>query len=151
MDRVSGWYKRNIQFVVLSLAIVIVLFANVDSLMIADNLERDSTLRASIVESAEKLANQSNPSGSNASLSVIKGEINELQIIQIGWSKEPCNILDQSCDTAINFWDWILKKIVGLSITIFAISLGAPFWFDILNKLVNIRGSGKKPEKPNIL
>jgi hypothetical protein len=29
-----------------------------------------------------------------------------------------------------------------------AVSLGAPFWFDLLNRLVDIRGSGRKPDKP---
>ncbi len=28
----------------------------------------------------------------------------------------------------------------------FAISMGAPFWFEVLNKLVNVRNTGKKPE-----
>lgn len=36
------------------------------------------------------------------------------------------------------------KSWVGFLITAMAISLGAPFWFDLLNKLVNIRGAGKK-------
>jgi hypothetical protein len=28
-----------------------------------------------------------------------------------------------------------------------AVSLGAPFWFDVLNKVANIRSVGKQPEK----
>ena len=35
----------------------------------------------------------------------------------------------------------------GFIITALAVSLGAPFWFDLLNKLVSIRGSGVKPEE----
>jgi len=38
------------------------------------------------------------------------------------------------------------SKILGFMILAFAISLGSPFWFDLLNKLVNLRGSGKKEE-----
>lgn len=41
----------------------------------------------------------------------------------------------------------LFNKLVGLVITVMAISLGAPFWFDMLNKVVNIRGAGIKPEK----
>jgi hypothetical protein len=37
------------------------------------------------------------------------------------------------------FWGYLL--------TALAISLGSPFWFDILNKLVQIRGSVKEPPK----
>ena len=36
---------------------------------------------------------------------------------------------------------------LGWLITIMAISLGAPFWFDILNKVVSIRSAGKAPEE----
>ena len=38
------------------------------------------------------------------------------------------------------------KKLLGFLITAFAICLGAPFWFDLLNKLVKLRDSGKKED-----
>jgi hypothetical protein len=38
----------------------------------------------------------------------------------------------------------ILSKLVGLAMTLFAVMMGAPFWFDVLNKVANVRGSGKK-------
>jgi hypothetical protein len=37
-------------------------------------------------------------------------------------------------------------KILGLLVTVLAISLGAPFWFDLLNRLVNLRSTGKPPD-----
>jgi hypothetical protein len=37
--------------------------------------------------------------------------------------------------------------LLGWLITAFAVSLGAPFWFDLLNKFVNVRASGKPPEE----
>ncbi|MBE7172415.1 MAG: hypothetical protein INR73_17640 [Williamsia sp.] len=36
-------------------------------------------------------------------------------------------------------------------ITALALSLGAPFWFDVLNKLIAIRGVGVKPEEKKVL
>jgi hypothetical protein len=33
-------------------------------------------------------------------------------------------------------------------ISVFAVSLGAPFWFDLLSKFVNIRGAGTPPAEP---
>jgi ascorbate-specific PTS system EIIC-type component UlaA len=43
----------------------------------------------------------------------------------------------------------VLSKILGLLITAGAAMLGAPFWFDILKKVVNIRGVGVNPaEEP---
>ncbi len=37
-------------------------------------------------------------------------------------------------------------KLLGLVITIAAISQGAPFWFDLLNRLTNLRAAGRPPE-----
>ena len=39
---------------------------------------------------------------------------------------------------------WLLKAI-GWLITALAVSLGGPFWFELLNRLVDMRGAGKKP------
>lgn len=38
-----------------------------------------------------------------------------------------------------HFWGWLL--------TALAASLGAPFWFDMLNKVISIRSAGKAPEE----
>jgi hypothetical protein len=38
-----------------------------------------------------------------------------------------------------------IVKILGLLITAFALTFGAPFWFDLLNKFVNFRASGAPP------
>ena len=38
----------------------------------------------------------------------------------------------------------VILKIVGLFATAFAVCLGAPFWFDILNKLLKLRTMGAK-------
>ena len=52
--------------------------------------------------------------------------------IPLGWQAKPKNE------------EWP-NKLIGLLLTTFAISLGAPFWFDILNKVINLRSSGKAP------
>jgi hypothetical protein len=44
-----------------------------------------------------------------------------------------------------HFWGWTVK-FTGLLLTVIACSLGAPFWFDLLKRFVNIRGAGLKPE-----
>ncbi len=42
--------------------------------------------------------------------------------------------------------DW-WNKIAALALTAFAVSLGAPVWFDLLNRFMNIRAGGKSPEE----
>jgi hypothetical protein len=43
---------------------------------------------------------------------------------------------------------WNGWSMLGWLITAFAISLGAPFWFDMLNKIIKIRGAGTKVDSP---
>lgn len=45
-------------------------------------------------------------------------------------------------------WNW-LRYLIGILISGFSLSFGAPFWFDLLVKLVNIRRAGKRPETPS--
>jgi hypothetical protein len=47
------------------------------------------------------------------------------------------------CPTTPEGW-WL--KLIGLIITIAAISQGAPFWFDMLNRVTNLRAAGKPPQ-----
>ncbi len=42
------------------------------------------------------------------------------------------------------------KKFWGFMITAFALTLGAQFWFDLLKRLISIRGVGAKPEEKKI-
>ncbi len=67
-------------------------------------------------------------------------EIDELRL-PLGWEAwlEPENYSSYDANT------WLLK-VMGLLLTIVAVSLGAPFWFDVLNRLVNLRMSGAKPK-----
>jgi hypothetical protein len=45
-------------------------------------------------------------------------------------------------------WGQTLRyHIIGWLLTGFAASLGAPFWFDLLNKFMNLRSAGKAPEE----
>jgi hypothetical protein len=51
-----------------------------------------------------------------------------------------------------SFTDWlgqwfstILNHFFGWLVTIVALTFGAPFWFDLLGKVVTLRSSGKRP------
>jgi hypothetical protein len=41
--------------------------------------------------------------------------------------------------------NWLFTWFIGILITAAATTQGAPFWFDILNKLINLRGAGTRP------
>ena len=59
----------------------------------------------------------------------------------IGWEQE--RLPNKSFPEALS--DNWLKHAIGWILTILAISLGAPFWFDLLNRVANLRGTGPKP------
>jgi len=75
----------------------------------------------------------------------------------IGWSEETLRWMppfrgDATCQLSQNrcgltgFMNWVML-IAGYLITALATMLGAPFWFDLLNKLVVIRSTVKPKEK----
>lgn len=143
MQRVSGWYKKGIHNYVMAVSVVIVIVFNVDTLYIANTLYYDQTLRSSMVAAADNVGQSYNASASaTESVKKIQQQTGKANI-HIGWP-EP-----QKGQSFITYLGSILPtipaKIPGWIITFFAISLGAPFWFDILNKLVNIRQAGGKP------
>jgi hypothetical protein len=56
--------------------------------------------------------------------------------------------VNQTCKRLANApegWGYA-SKAAGIAITGLATMQGAPFWFDILKKLINVRSSGVKPE-----
>ena len=144
MDRVSGWYKRKVQLIILALAVAVSLALNVDTFVIAHTLSRDTTLRESVVAAAEVRAQQTPLSGTDVSsrIPALRAELDQLAL-PIGWSSEGVNNPRVAPD---DLRGWVVK-IVGILFTGVAVSLGAPFWFDLLNKFVNLRGGGSRPQK----
>jgi hypothetical protein len=65
-------------------------------------------------------------------------------VVGMGWGE--ANLMPAGLEPGQKAY-WLGSKLVGLLITALAVSLGAPFWFDLLNKVMNIRGAGVKPEE----
>ncbi|WP_224247600.1 hypothetical protein [Hyalangium gracile] len=154
MERVSGWYKRRAQIIVLAVAATVVGIGNADSVMIVRSLAHDSALRAGVVAAAEQYvqANAQLPPGnlhvtdSVKQLREVRDQLNDLRL-PIGWAGPDAMLGGMPDPRRIPGWDvmgW-MAKLVGLLFTVFAVSMGAPFWFDILNKVVNARITGGQP------
>jgi hypothetical protein len=136
MDRASGWYKRKTQLVTVILAGLITILANADTVRIVRTLQQSSTERAAVFEKAKiRLAQQA------GSASPLSPDEKTALGGMLGWTHEDLSGLLKG-----DSWR-MLDILFGWSLTIVAVSMGAPFWFDFLNKLMNIRNAGKKPEK----
>lgn len=154
MDRVTGWYKRWTQAILLGFALFVVVMMNADSIMLIQSFSNDKDLRAAVAQAAQRItANQTNL---DTVRETIQKETNALQL-PLGWSmdwndaRHIPGITEYGYDNyskgelfRIIVGGWILK-ILGLAISIFAVSMGAPFWFDTLSKFVNLRGAGTPP------
>ena len=124
MSRVAGWYKRQAKMIIFVIAGTVTLATNASSIHMAEEFWRNDALRTQIAAQAQVAVQTGEISGLEAS------NMESLKAFPIGWSAAPSGTLD-----------W-LKTLLGWIITIAAVSLGAPFWFDLLGKVANLRGSG---------
>jgi hypothetical protein len=145
MERVSGWYKRKAQWIIFVLGLLLCAILNGDTLMITRELWNDQTLRSEVAKKAEDVAAQSNP---NPTPAQIAATLRSISVPPIGWNlsrpgsgAEPTDA--RSIPGCASDWIW---KIIGVLLTTFAVTLGAPFWFDLLNTVVNPRLAGNPPE-----
>jgi hypothetical protein len=150
MDRASGWYKRYTQKILLGMGFVIAIVFNADTLAIYERLESDPETLQQVLTLAEDYVNgkdgleiapaQMSPEF-DASLAKLEVMINN----QIEAVKSPLGLGWKNVVWSEVTWYDVLLKLLGWIVTALAVSLGAPFWFDLLRKLVNIRSSGNKP------
>ncbi|MEH2157231.1 hypothetical protein [Nostoc sp.] len=146
MDRASGVYKRNAKGVAILIGISIAILTNTDTFYLVKRLSRDSVIRSTITQSASQRTDYINDS--NARVQIEK--LLENASVPIGLQ----NLNQQfELDTKglnndrvllIRIWQAV-KLICGWIVSGLAIAMGAPFWFDILNKVINVRNAGPKP------
>ncbi len=187
MERASGWYKKNIQFILFFIGFTIAVVFNVDTIKIISNLEKDPKLREQLLQQADafskahpnldqQLAEQkalnakyllphdlknNQPLANTDSTSVEQSE-DSLSLAQYTTLSARRDTLFRRADSLINTdlkkannllglgWDEyeykslfnLLKSLLGWIITALALSLGAPFWFDLLNKMMKMRATG---------
>ena len=202
MDRVSGWYKRRAQFVLLIIGAVVSVVVNVDTMSIIDTLSNDSAIRTAVVNAADAyVRNNPRPSGQSdangasqpaptgtaaptgttppangetqvtadvkASVEAVSKQLGALGL-PVGWryddenrggmdeglaSKTPdaqrrYRIENRIWPRSLAEWkDQLGSHLLGWVLTAFALSFGAPFWFDMLNKIMVIRSTVKPREK----
>ena len=155
MDRVSGWYKRRTQMVLFGLGLAVTVAANVDSLAVARRLYQDQAAREALVGRAQTLDRNSAAQG--VTLQSVTSELEKLRL-PVGWSDphvfEGSGISELpgwgdllSAEKRNGLWTVVKRSLLGWLITALAVSLGAPFWFDVLNKVMVIRSTVKPHEK----
>jgi hypothetical protein len=212
MDRVSGRYKRRSQVIVLLIGFFVAIAVNADSIVIAERLSSDRSLRESVVAAADAYAKANaseslrpTPSSTPTPTPTPKTTTSTATPAPTStptptptptptaspkpedcWKsadecKSPdspaCRLKESQCRLAglglpigwplaedgqptwpgLHFWHPIefLSRwypafrlhFFGWLLTALAVSLGAPFWFDMLNKFIVVRSTVKPKEK----
>ena len=123
--------------------------ANVDAIFIAQQLQQNDTLRRVIVIQAERVVEATPPAPQanerqalpfdDLSYDELKRKLDDAGF-PVGWPARQFH--DDN-------WQWHtpLSMPLGWLITALATMLGAPFWFDVLNKFMVIRSTVKPHEK----
>ena len=130
MDRVSGVYKRYSQAITVAIGAVLAFVFQVNAIAIVYELWNETPLREAVANGATAIAKANAASLDPAT----KDLLANFHFVPI-WVSPP------EWNPALLLW------LLGCAITAGAISLGAPFWFDLLQRFVQLRGTGPEPTK----
>ncbi len=166
-DRATGWYKRSATIWAFGLGIILALVFNIDTVQITTQLWKAPTVRQALIAQATTTVSGSQPTQALSTLLTPQDYADSLAVpfgwstapvtdssIQCGWTPgqnvHPYFWAQNQCNLIVNLpamndlWGWF-GKLLGILFSGAAAAQGAPFWFDVLKKLVNMRGSGVTP------
>jgi hypothetical protein len=128
MERVSGWYKRNTQVLLFFIGVALALATNANAGQAAMRLWTDDGVRDALVAEAQDAQRDADAPAALRQLRALD--------FPIGWeARNRPDVTAPGLAAAIG--GWVLTGI--------AITFGAPFWFDVLNRVSNLRVAGRRP------
>jgi hypothetical protein len=160
MDRVSGEYKRRTQLYNFIFALIVAIALNISAVHVAAMLWKQPMVTKSLPTLVEGLTKKGGAAAGNASadapdlaqatsspspvpgLSDTLAQLDTLSL-PIGWT----NV--HVCQSG-GCWSCALDVLafpIGWAITAFATMFGAPFWFDLLQTFIRLKGSGPSPQE----
>jgi len=156
-DRVSGWYKAYVRKHLFLIGLIVAVLFNIDIIAISKQVEREPGLRTVLLGYVSnpdflKLAAQADeslsPQKDNTAQAVTAAEQAKKLLTQAQSKGLPFGWTGDLFEKWMSPWPNLLKiclQLAGWLLTALGVSLGAPFWFDLLNKLASLRGGGPKP------
>ena len=137
MDRVSGWYKRWTQFISIIVALILAAGLNINAVEVAKTLWKQPNLVAELNLPKALPAGgaaASPQTGAPAPSADLKELIDDLNTFPIGWK-----------DGHWMGWGAFWLALLGWVITALSTLFGAPFWFDLLQTMIRVKGAGPSP------
>lgn len=131
MDRSKGWYKQWISKINFTVGLAIAVTFNLDTIQIFSELKTDTAKRDAILLQAENATAEDMEMLSDSLYHYTTSLNQTLAGVDSGTA-------DADYSLGLQLFGWFL--------TALAISFGAPFWFDLLNKFMKLRTSVGVPK-----
>jgi len=152
MDRLSGAYKRWTQVLTFVIALVIAFVVNLDSIRVATLIWENPAIADKLKWPALDLKEATDPKAAEEAIRKVAEVVDS--DLPVGWPPDHYFQVMTQNDGWQGFWteppSLLSRSILGWFITAIAALFGAPFWFDTLQSVVRLKGSGPSPaEKAN--
>jgi hypothetical protein len=146
MARAGGVYKRNATGITFMIGFLLAIAFNADTFHIADRLVKDPMLREIIIQQAEQVQeNTTDPNQKKLIDTQLRDSLDQMPL-PLGWTQVNLDNQAQYRENVAfggSVMGW-LRQGIGWIITGVAITMGSPFWFDLIGKFINIKNTGKK-------
>lgn len=147
MERASDWYKRSTKWWLFGIGIVLAFVLNADIIQVYKTLSANAELTEKVVKMAENsvytLDTLANPADTARTAEAAARDLKLIMQTYKQSVESPLGLgwTEQQGGNSIPWW---MVKILGWLITAVAVTFGAPFWFEVLRKLISIRSSAQQ-------
>ena len=140
MTAASSWYRKQTRWFLFIAGVIMAVSFNVDAVGAATTLYRDEASREALVSladdvssitcdnSAVSAADDAETATAVLDLECVKDELGGALALPIGWG-----------GIETTFWAWVLRVLGWIAIA-GSVTVGAPFWFDLLGRALRLRG-----------
>jgi hypothetical protein len=154
MERLSGAYKRHVTVWMFAIGFVLAAATNADGIQLFRRLEHETALRTTLTAHIDRTA--AAQAGPAMPHTIGSGDLEQIEQMDLLFWDTSALVSDarEAASHPRAAWQpelsttwlcWLALKIAGCLLTALAASIGAPFWFDLFGRLVNLRATGPKP------
>ncbi len=144
MARAKDWFGDSTKWRLFFIGLALAGILNADTLQIYKSLSINSALRDELVKNAETfVTGHQSVAGIDTSKSFdqSKSDFTATKQMYVETVQSPLG-LGWSSSTILpaDYFSWLIK-LVGWVLTGVAVTLGAPFWYDMLRKMISLKGN----------
>lgn len=148
MNRASELYTRRIKYLLFAVGLVLAVLLNVDTIQIYQSIAASATIQQQMLDMASQITEGRDTLGGIEKELALEESLNRLNNAweQFDYNTSPLGIGWGSIREDLGLPGWLLK-LFGMLLSAIAVTLGAPFWFDLLKRLLSIRAGAATADK----